>query len=172
MRLVNITIEILNNSHNKKHFDCGHSMLNNYIRQQAKQDVKRDLSACFVLADNSNHKVIGYYTLSSNSIPRDDFPDHLIQKMPPSYANLPTILLGRLAIDKEFKGNGYGELILVDALNRCVEISQNLGTLAVVVDPIDSNATNFYSKYGFIELSGTGKMFIPMKTVERSLIGG
>ncbi|MEQ8471389.1 MAG: GNAT family N-acetyltransferase [Marinoscillum sp.] len=165
-----ITIEILNNCHHKKEFDCGHSMLNNYIQQQAKQDVKRVLSACFVLSDRLNQKVIGYYTLSSNPIPKDDFPDHLIKKMPPSYVNLPTILLGRLAIDKDFKGNGYGGLILIDALNRCVEISQNLGTLAVVVDSIDSNATNFYDKYGFIELSGTGKMFIPIKTVEQSIL--
>lgn len=162
-------IEILNNSHQKNAFDCGNSMLNNYIRQQAKQDVKRGLSACFVLNDKLSQKVIGYYTLSSNSIPRDDFPDHLIKKMPPSYVNLPTILLGRLAIDKNFKGRGYGELILIDSLNRCVEISQNLGTLAIVVDPIDIDASKFYGKYGFIELSGTGKMFIPIKTVEQSI---
>lgn len=147
-------------------------MLNNYIQQQAKQDVKRDLSACFVLNDSLSQKVIGYYTLSSNSIPREDFPDHLIKRMPPSYVNLPTILLGRLAIDKGFKGNKYGELILIDALNRCVEISQNLGTLAVVVDPIDKGATSFYDKYGFIELSGTGKMFIPIKTIEQSISDG
>ena len=162
-------IELLKNSHDKKGFDCGNPMLNNYIWQQAKQDVKRDLSACFVLTDSLDLKVIGYYTLSSNSIPKDDFPDHLIKKMPPSYVNLPTILLGRLAIDSRFKGNGYGELILIDALNRCVEISQNLGTLAVVVDPIDDKATNFYLKYGFIELRGTGKMFLPIKTIKQSI---
>lgn len=164
-----IVIEILNNSHDKKGFDCGHLLLNNYIQRQAKQDVRRDLSACFVLNNRPNHEVIGYYTLSSNAIPRADFPNHLIKKMPPSYLNLPTILLGRLAIDKRFTGNRYGELLLIDALNRCVEISHNLGTLAIVVDPIDVNAAKFYRKYGFIELSGTGKMFIPIKTVEQSI---
>jgi predicted GNAT family N-acyltransferase len=170
LRIVELIIEILNNRHNKSAFDCGHSMLNNYIQQQAKQDVRRDLSACFVLNNSLNQKIIGYYTLTSNSIPREDFPDHLLKKMPPSYIHLPTILLGRLAIDKAFKGNRYGELILIDALNRCVGISQNLGTLAVVVDPIDKDATQFYQKYGFIELSGTGKMFITIKTIEQSLL--
>jgi len=165
---VEIIIELLNNSHNKKEFDCGNSMLNNYIRQQAKQDVKRDLSACFVLNDRLMQKMIGYYTLSSNSIPKEDFPDHLIKRIPPSYVTLPTILLGRLAIDQEFKGKRYGELLLIHALNRCVEISQNLGILAVVVDPIDEGAVRFYMKYGFMELHGTGKMFIPIKTIEQS----
>jgi len=38
----------LNSKHDKKEFDCGKESLNNYIRKQAKQDVKRKLSTCFV----------------------------------------------------------------------------------------------------------------------------
>ncbi|MCD4737241.1 MAG: GNAT family N-acetyltransferase, partial [Bacteroidales bacterium] len=83
--------------------------------------------------------------------------------------NLPTILLGRLAIDKSFQGKGYGEVLLVNALNRCIKTSENLGALAVVVDPIDENAINFYIKYGFIMLPGSQKMFITIKTIEDSL---
>ncbi len=164
---MDLRIEALKNSHIKDTFNCGNSMLDNYIQKQAKQDIRRDLSACFVLT-RKHKEVLGYYTLSANSISRDDFPQEITQKLPPSYFNLPTILLGRLAIDEKFKGNGYGELILIDALNRCVEISQNLGTLAIVVDPIDAKAGTFYSKYGFILIPGTGKMFIPIKTIENS----
>jgi len=161
-----LKITNLENNHDKKSFSCGHSMLDNYIQRQAKQDIKRDLSACFVLVDEECYLVVGYYTLSANSISREDFPINISKKLPKSYQDLPTILQGRLAIDEKFKGRGYGELILLDALNRCVEISKNLGTLAVVVDPIDSNAKMFYSKYGFILIPGTGKMFIPIKTIE------
>lgn len=161
-----LKITNLENNHDKKSFSCGHSMLDNYIQRQAKQDIKRDLSACFVLVDEECYLVVGYYTLSANSISREDFPINISKKLPKSYQDLPTILLGRLAIDEKFKGRGYGELILLDALNRCVEISKNLGTLAVVVDPIDSNAKMFYSKYGFILIPGTGKMFIPIKTIK------
>lgn len=57
----------------------------------------RDLSACFVLVDDKNVGK-GYYTLSANSIKKDDFPKELRRKLPPSYTDLPTILLGRLAI--------------------------------------------------------------------------
>tara|TARA_R110000823_G_scaffold276838_1_gene395449 strand:+ start:337 stop:834 length:498 start_codon:yes stop_codon:yes gene_type:complete len=164
---MDLTIEALKNNHIKNKFNCGYPMLDNYIQKQAKQDIKRDLSACFVLTGN-NKLVVGYYTLSANSISRGDFPQEIAQKLPPSYLDLPTILLGRLAVDKNFKGNGYGELILIDALNRCVEISHNLGTLAIVVDPIDEKAEAFYTKYGFILIPDTGKMFIPIKTIENS----
>lgn len=162
-------IEVLSSNHHKKNFSCGYEMLDNYIHQQAKQDVKRDLSACFVLCEAGKADIIGYYTLSSGSVNRSEFPEHLSRKLPPHYHNLPTILLGRLAIDDHYQSRGLGEMLLIDALNRCMEISNNLGTLAVVVDPIDKTAEIFYIKYGFIKLPGTEKMFIPMKTVRDSV---
>ena len=163
---MSLRIEKLSKVHKKSSFDCVNELLNRYIRQQAKQDVNRDLSACYVLNDVNEKKVLGYYTLSGNSIQRSEFPLELIKKMPPSYINLPTILLGRLAIDKNEKGKGYGSILLMDALKKCVEISESLGILAVIVDPYDENAINFYKKYGFILIPSNNKMFIPIKTIE------
>jgi hypothetical protein len=40
-----------------------------------------------------------------------------------------------------------------------------LGSWALIVDPIDEKARSFYKKYGFVPLS-TGRMFLPMKTIE------
>lgn len=155
----------LEKKYDKSKFTCGYELLDNYIRKQAKQDVNRDLSACYVLTDE-NDIVKGYYTLSANSIKREEFSDDLVKKLPPSYSELPTILLGRLAIDESIKGNGYGEKILLDALNRSLAISESMGSIAVVVDPIDEKAQNFYSQYGFILLPTSGKMFLPMKTIK------
>ena len=160
-----LAIQLLDKKHEKSKFDCGFELLNNYIRQQAKQDVNRDLSACFVLADEDNI-VKGYYTLSANSIKRTDFPDELAKKLPPSYADLPTTLLGRLAVDNSLKGKGYGAILLFDALNRSWKTATSVGTMAVVVEPIDENAQQFYSRYGFLLLPTSGKMFLPMKTIK------
>lgn len=160
-----VTIKHLEKKHNKSEFDCGYNLLNDYIQKQAKQDVSRDLSACYVLIDGEDI-VKGYYTLSANSIKRDDFPEQLQKKLPPSYGDLPTVLLGRLAIDNSVKGNRYGEFLLLDALHRCLTISESLGTIAVVVDPIDEKAQKFYTKYGFILLPSSEKMFLPIKTIK------
>jgi len=161
------SIRLLDDSHDKTEFDCGNEMLNNYLRRQASQDVKRDLSVCYILADE-NDKAIGYYTLSSNSIGREEFPDEMVKKLPKSYADLPTILIGRLAIDKSKKGNGLGEYLLMEALNQCAELSERVGTLAVMVDPIDESAESFYKRYDFIKLPDSNKMFIPIKTIKAS----
>lgn len=163
---MSLIIENLSKDHKKSDFDCENALLNNYIQKQAKQDVTRDLSACYILNDVSDKRVLGYYTLSGNSIDRNDFPLELMQKMPPSYVNLPTILLGRLAIDKNEKGKGFGEILLMHALEKCVTISESLGVLAVIVDPIDEKAISFYTKYGFILIPSNNKMFIPIKTIQ------
>jgi predicted GNAT family N-acyltransferase len=155
----------LSKTYNKTIFNCGYTLLDDYIKKQAKQDVNRDLSACFVLVDNEN-VVKGYYTLSANSVKREDFPEALIKKLPPSYNDLPTILLGRLAIDNTLQGKGYGEILLMDALTRSVKISESLGAIAVIVDPIDEKAQAFYAKYGFILLPTSGKMLIPIQTIK------
>jgi len=161
-------IQLLEKKHDKASFDSETPLLDNYISKQASQDVKKHLTAVYVLPDQTD-KVIGYYTLSSSSIPRQDMPEDLIKKFPPNYTALPVVLLGRLAVDKANKGNGYGSHLLVDAMERTLELSIQLGILALIVDPLDQKAADFYKKYGFITLPGTGKMFISIETIRKSL---
>lgn len=157
----------LNSNHKKEDFDCGKDLLNGYIHRQASQDVKRKISACFVLA-NDDGVVKGYYTLSSLSIHRNQLPLEIVKRLPSSYSDLPVTLLGRLALDKSIIGQGWGEALLVDALKRAYFASvQSVASMAVVADPIDQSAIDFYTRYGFIQIPDSGKMFITMKTIEK-----
>lgn len=157
--------EPLNSVHKKSNFSCGKEMLDSYLHKQANQDIKRKLSVCFVVKEEQTELIKGYYTLSNNSIPLEGIPDDIRKKLPRSYTTIPTTLLGRLAIDNNFKGQGLGKLILIDALKRSFELSITIGSFAVVVDPIDEDAERFYDKYGFLKLPDSGKMFLPMKTI-------
>lgn len=158
--------ENLSPTHRKKDFSCGKDMLDNYLHKQANQDIKRKLSACFVLKDEQTDLLKGYYTLANNSLPQNIIPDEFRKKLPKSYQSIPTTLLGRLAIDNRFQKQGIGKLLLIDALKRSYEISKSIGSFAVVVDPIDEDAERFYDKYGFIKLPDSGKMFLPMNTIK------
>lgn len=163
---MNELTENLNSKHRKKEFSCGKDMLDNYLHKQANQDIKRKLSACFVLNDKETNLLKGYYTLANNSLSQDLIPTKFKNKLPNSYKSIPTILLGRLAIDNRFQKKGVGKLLLIDALKRSYEISKSFGSFAVVVDPIDKGAEEFYNKYGFIKLPDSGKMFLPMNTIK------
>lgn len=157
----------LNSTHYREEFDCGHLVLDEYLKKQANQDIKKKLSACFVLTANEDKldKVKGYYTLSNTSISRDLIPEDLQKKFPKSYDTIPATLLGRLARDKSVAGQNKGEKLLMDALHRSHLASYELGSFAVVVDPIDERAESFYSGYGFKKLPDSGKMFMSMKTI-------
>jgi ribosomal protein S18 acetylase RimI-like enzyme len=161
-----VKIQFLEKTHYRKDFSCEEDSLTEYIRKQVSQDIRRRLAACFVAVDNKQN-VIGYYTLTSESLGRELIPDKYLKQVPDSY-NAPVILLGRLARDIKAKGTGLGEYLLLDALLRSYKLSnENIGAMAVVVDPINEKAVEFYKKYGFEQLPDSEKMFLPMKTIEQ-----
>lgn len=158
--------DTLASEHDKSLFTCGKDSLDNYINKQAKQDMKRRLSVVFVLCDIETKRIKGYYSLSNDSIPREMVPQAILKKMPPSYTNLPVTLLGRLAVDQNYQGQRLGERLLIDALKRSYDISKDsVGSIAVLVDPLDSQAVSFYESYGFILIPDRGRMFLPMQTI-------
>ena len=158
-------IVALGREHNRSSFTCGNSVLDRYFHQQVSQDMKAKVCTCFVFCEEGNSLVKGYYTLSGASIPRELIPAD-VQKKLPRYPELPVTLLGRLAINKNYKGRGFGEFLLLDALKKSYEVLKTaVGSMAVIVEPIDETAKKFYAKYGFIKLPDSEKMFMAMKTI-------
>jgi len=161
-----VKIQLLEKTHNRKDFSCEENLLTKYIRKQVSQDIRKRLATCFVAVDNKQN-VIGYYTLTSESLGRELIPEKYLKQVPINY-NAPVILLGRLARDIKTKGTGLGEHLLLDALFRSYKLSnESIGAMAVVVEPINEKAVEFYKKYGFEQLPDSEKMFLPMKTIGR-----
>jgi GNAT superfamily N-acetyltransferase len=109
---------------------------------------------------DDNH-IIGFYTLSASSVNVSDLPIELIKKLP-KYPLIPVALLGRLAIDKKYQGQGLGDFLLIDALKRSLELSKQIGIMAVVVDAINESAYHFYQQYGFKRLTYQ-RLFLPIQ---------
>jgi predicted GNAT family N-acyltransferase len=161
-----LEIFILDKTHNRKAFECEEQQLTDYIKKQVSQEIKKKLAVCFVAIDNDNN-VIGYYTLSSESLGSEQIPDKYLRKGPQNY-NAPVILLGRLARNITAKGIGLGEHLLLDALFRAFTLSEeSIGAMAVIVDPMNQFAIKFYEKYGFEQLPDSEKMFLPMSTIKQ-----
>lgn len=153
--------------HNYKDFDCGNESLNHYLKKKMGKESAKRLCMPFVLVDPEvdNKKVLGYYTLSPNSIPKQDLTAKYKKDNP--YADVPVILLGRLAIDGSLHGKGWGEFLLLDALyNAFTSMNLKVGGYAVVVDPINQNAREFYKNYDFLSLKESNRMFITSSQLE------
>ncbi len=63
----NLAIELLNQRHDRSQFDCGNASLNQDLKIQATQDVRRYLCRTYVMSQ-ADRIVIGYYTLSASLI--------------------------------------------------------------------------------------------------------
>jgi predicted GNAT family N-acyltransferase len=152
--------------HIRSSFCCGQESLDHYIRKQASQDLKKRVSAIFVLIDEPESNVLAYYTLSSYTVDiaalDETFAKHL-----PRYPTLPATLLGRLAVDNKQKGKRLGELLLIDALKKSLEASTQVASLAMIVEALDESALSFYIKYGFQSFKQNPmKLYLPMKSIE------
>ena len=164
---MSLTVQPFHKRFDRSQFDCGYQSLNNYILHQVSQDIRKRLTACFVLVDEA-HTVKGYYTLASHSIPQQEVPFQYAKQIPEAYKAVPVTLLGRLAVDQSASAKGYGRYLLVDALKKSYETAlQVVGSMAMVVEPVYESSKAFYEKYGFILLPGSGKLFLPMKTIEK-----
>ena len=108
-------------------------------------------------------EVRGYYTLLSGSISFDILPEKL-----PRYP-IPTVHLARLAVDLKMRGQRLGEVLLVDALERSVLVTAEIGIYAVELYAKTEAAKKFYLKYGFVELKDDDKhLYLPLETLRRS----
>jgi len=156
-------IEKLSAKHDRSHFDCGSEPLNRYFTQQVTQDVRRRVAACFV-AITSAGAVAGYYTLASASVPLVDLPPGTARTLP-RYPSVPTVRMGRLAVDRQFKGQGLGAALLADALTRA--LSSDIAAFALIVDAKDGAAAAFYRHHGFIAFGDKPRaLFLPLATAK------
>ena len=156
----------LNAKHKKSDFACGESYLDEYLQKYASQDQKRKEAAVFVLTD-AERVVIGYYTLSAIHIPLEEFSAGQLKKLRLSpYQKKPATLLGRLAVHQGSKNMRLGELLLIDALKRSYYQSEQVGSMAVVVDALHEQAARFYLTYGFVAFPDNPlRLFLPMKII-------
>lgn len=153
----------LNAAHVRTGFNSDSQRLNLYLREQATQDMRRRVAACFVaLADGQ--RIAGYYTLASASLLLTDLPAH-IGKQLPRHPTVPAVRMGRLAVDQAFKGQGLGGALLADALDRAAR--SQVAAFALMVDAKDETAAAFYRHHGFIALPDAPLvLFMPLAGVQ------
>jgi GNAT superfamily N-acetyltransferase len=161
-------IEPFGQQHDRQNFGCGNEALDRYFKERIRKEVEAGVAAAFVMANGPS--VLGYYTLSAHSIEHSALPEAVVKKLKlPPYPLIPTTLMGRLAVDLKYQGQGLGEILLMDGLERSYVHSSQVGSFAVVVDAKE-NAVEFYRRYGFLQLPPGKRMFIPMGTVKK-LVG-
>jgi GNAT superfamily N-acetyltransferase len=159
-------IERLSGSHERGTFCCGKDPLDSFLKNLVGQYEKRRLGHTFVATAPGDRKVLGYYTSATGSFDLSCLPEASRKRLPKH--PLPTIHLGRLAVDRSCQGKGLGEVLLFHFLRKALEVSKDLGVFAVDVWAMDDQARPFYLKYGFLPLEDAAlHLYLPLGTVEQ-----
>lgn len=160
-------IEPLARQHDRKSFSSGVEALDRYLREQAAQDVRRRVAACYVALDESRGKIAGFYTLAAGGVALSGLPLSLVKRLP-RYPSVPVARLGRLAVDHAYRGRKLGGVLLWDAGTR--SLHSELAAFALVVDAKDENAEAFYKHHGFVRLESIEprQLVLPLATFAKT----
>lgn len=130
-------------------FDCGRPSLNEWFRRHAWSNHASGASRVNVIADAASGRIVGYVALSSAQIERAFLPKSRQRNQPDP---VPVTLVGQLAVDSAWRGQGHGLSLLQFALRTALRASDSVGSTAVITHPLDETLRGFYARWGFIDL--------------------
>lgn len=136
-------------SDDRERFDCGRESLDTWFRRHAWANQTSGASRVTVLTESETGRIVGYVTLSAAQIERAFLPKAQQRNRPDP---LPATLLGQLAVDKAWQGQGHATSLLVFALRTALRASERIGSIGVITHPLDDNVRGFYARWGFRDL--------------------
>ena len=154
-------------THDLSRFNSIEPTLNSWLQQHSLKNEGQS-SRTYIVADNdSNNRVIGYYCLSTGAIQHRDSVGAIKRNMPDP---IPVCVLGRLAVDRDYTGQGIGSGLLKEAFSKTLIFSKHVGVRALLVHALSDEAKSFYLKYDFRQSPTNNMTFVLyIKDIERAL---
>jgi GNAT superfamily N-acetyltransferase len=151
----------------RSHFDCGRDSLNTWFRRHAWHNHASGVSRVSIIADVASGHLVGYVTLSAAQIERAFLPRPQQRNRPDP---VPATLLGQLAVDREYQGQGHAASLLVFALRTALRASSTVASMGVITHPLDEGVRGFYGRWGFQDLPFDPRraMMVRMADLRRS----
>lgn len=132
-----------------KHFDCGNAVINNYVRNSLKKNVKDGNCAAKALIDTVSGELLGVCTFAAFSLEKERLAGVVTGSLPSELGVVRLIMLG--VVTKEQK-KGYGQDLMCEFLEQVKVIHEALPIKGVYLDA-DPLALNFYARLGFVQLN-------------------
>ncbi len=140
--------EPLRAEHDLSKFSSGENELDTWLRERASKNEKSGASRTYVICPTGTTEVVGYYSLATGAVDNRSAPGNVRRNMPDP---IPVMVLGKLAITKEWQGRGLGNGLLQNAILLTLQASRIAGIRAILVHAISASAQKFYEDRGFKE---------------------
>ncbi len=139
----------LTEQHDLEDFHSGEAVLDDWLRRRALDNMAIAASRTYVVCPSGSRRVIGFYALSMGQILNQEATGAMRRNMP---RQIPAVILGRLAIDRNWQGKGIGAALLRDAVERSARAAGEVSARLLVVHAISPAAEAFYRHFGFARL--------------------
>lgn len=153
-------------------FDCGNEDLNEFFFEDSKGNCRELLAITY--AWRLKGKTIAFFSVSNDAVTSQDVDNfNRFRRIIPwgkRYRTMPAVKIGRFAVHKDFKKNGYGSKIM-DFIKIWFVTRNKTGCRFIVVDALEE-ALPFYEKNGFSFLSNEDKngstrlMYFDLKVIK------
>lgn len=137
--------ERLGARHDLAPFDSGVAELDDWLRRRALANEESGASRTYVVC--AGGRVVGYYALATGGVAQAAAPGWVRRNMPDP---VPVMIIGRLAVDRAYQGEGVGRGLLRDAVVRTLQAAEIGGIRAILVHAISDDAKRFYERCGFV----------------------
>jgi GNAT superfamily N-acetyltransferase len=124
-------------------FDCGVTLLNDWLKRRARANQAGGASRTYVVCDDT--QVVAYYALASGAVEIATATGRVRRNMPDP---IPIVVLGRLAIDQTWQGRKLGRALIKDAFYRVSQAADIIGIRGIIVHAISPEAKSFYQAVG------------------------
>jgi len=136
--------ELLRPDHSIEEFDCADRSLNWWLANKALHNQIESSSRTWVVT--AAGRVVAFYASSTAVVLRSTATKRAARNQPDP---LPAVLLGRLAVDRNYQGHGVGAALLKHFIMKSLEVAQLTGVRVLLVHAKDDVAASFYRRYGF-----------------------
>lgn len=137
--------ELLTEAHDVSQFSCGEPALDHWLKTRALSNQREGFAVVMVV--HEAQRVVGFYGLAPTAVVASKLPRSVRTGQPPD--PVPCLLLGQLATDSRWAGQGIASGLLRHALGRCVDAARLVGGRAVLVNAVDAEAAAWWRARGF-----------------------
>ena len=159
--------------HDRSAFSCGFAPIDNFLKSSLSDQIRNGMVMAWIMTVADDSAVLGFYTLGAMAVRADLGPKKWKRAGAP---DIPVIYIRAVATREDMQGKGLGTALVIDAMKRCIDISEQMGAAAIVLDVLQDDhfdrRWNFYAELGFQPLGDPDnphRVFIPMSDVRSTL---